>query len=53
MDIDNSTIRQATTPEPDQRSAWVLHIDGASNVQDSGAGLILIDFEGIVTEYAL
>ena len=31
----------------------MLHIDGASNAQGSGAGLILINFEGVVTEYAL
>ena len=31
----------------------MLHIDGASNAQDSRAGLILINFEGIVTEYTL
>ena len=31
----------------------MLHIDGASNAQGSGAGLILINFEGIVTEYIL
>ena len=53
VNTDNSTIRQATTLEPDQRLAWVLHIDGASNAQDSGANLILTNFEGVVTEYVL
>ena len=41
------------TPEPDLGSTWVLHIDRASSVQSSGASLILINSEGIVTEYAL
>ena len=31
----------------------MLHIDGASNAQCSGAGLILINFEGVIAEYAL
>ena len=31
----------------------MLHIDGASNTQGSGAGLILTNFEGIVIEYGL
>ena len=31
----------------------MLRIDGASNAQDSGASLILINFEEIMTEYAL
>ena len=31
---------------------WMLHVDGAYNAQGSGAGLILINFEGTVTEYA-
>ena len=32
---------------------WVLHIDGASNTQDSRASFILINFERIVIEYIL
>lgn len=32
---------------------WILHVDGASNSQGSGAGLILASPEGVVTEYAL
>ena len=39
------------TPEPNSTSIWVLHIDGAFNAQDSGAGVILINFEGIITKY--
>ncbi|XP_073098830.1 uncharacterized protein [Elaeis guineensis] len=31
----------------------MLHIDGASNAQGSGAGLILTNSEEVVTEYAL
>ena len=32
---------------------WVLHIDGEYNALDSGASLILINFEEIVIEYVL
>ena len=32
---------------------WKLSIDGASNTQGSGAGLILTSLEGIDIEYAL
>ena len=51
VDTDNSIIKQAMTPEPNQRLAWVLHIDRASNTQGSRASLILTNFEGVVTEY--
>ena len=34
-------------------SAWKLSVDGASNAQGSGAGLILTSPEGIDIEYAL
>ena len=34
-------------------SAWKLSVDGASNVQGSGAGLILTSPEGMDIEYAL
>ena len=40
---------QATTDLP----TWKLSVDGASNVQGSGAGLILTSPEGIDIEYAL
>ena len=49
----NNKIKQATTFEPNLTSVWVLHIDGASNTQGSGAGLILTNFKGVITEYAL
>ena len=52
-DETNDKIKQATTSEPDLMSAWLLHIDGAFNAQDSRAGLIFINFEGVVTEYTL
>ena len=32
---------------------WVLHVDGASNFQGSGAGLIIAEPNGFVFEYAL
>ena len=28
---EDETIKEVATPEPDLRSTWVLHIDGASN----------------------
>ena len=34
-------------------SAWKLHVDGASNMNGSGAGLILVSPEGEKTSYAL
>ena len=34
-------------------STWKLSVDGASNAQGSGAGLILTSLEGIDVEYAL
>ena len=40
---------QATT----DLSTWKLSVDGASNAQESGAGLILTSPEGIDIEYAL
>ena len=49
----NDKIKWATTPKPDLMSAWVLHIDGASNVQGSGVSLILTNSEGVITEYTL
>ena len=52
-DTDDNAIKQVMTPEPDLRSTWVLHIDGASNAQGSGADLILTNFEGVVIEYVL
>ena len=45
--------KEAATPEFDPESTWVLHIDGASNAQGSGAGFLLTNSEGVVTEYAL
>ena len=34
-DTDDNTIKEATTSKPDLKSIWMLHIDGASNAQDS------------------
>ena len=52
-DTDDNTIKEDTTLDPDLGSTWVLHINGASNAHDSGASLILTNFEGVVTKYAL
>ncbi|XP_073112382.1 uncharacterized protein [Elaeis guineensis] len=51
--LEDATTKEAATLEPDLRSTWVLHIDGASNAQGSGAGLILTNSKGVITEYAL
>ena len=48
----NDKSKQVETPEADLVSMWVLYIDGASDAQDSGAGLILTNSKGIVTAYA-
>ena len=32
---------------------WILHVDEASNVQGYGAGLILVNPNVVITEYAL
>ena len=52
-DESNDKIKSLETPKYDLTSVWVLHIDGASNAQGSEAGLILTNFEGVITEYAL
>ena len=45
---------ETPSAEPaDLGSVWVLHVDGASNAQGSGAGMILADPDGFYTEYAL
>ena len=49
----NDKIKQVETFKSDLTSVWVLYINGASNAQGSGAGLILINFEWIVTKYVL
>ncbi|XP_073103293.1 uncharacterized protein [Elaeis guineensis] len=51
-DTNDNTIKEATTLKLNLKSIWMLHIDGASNAQGSGAGLILMNSKGIVTEYA-
>ena len=42
-----------TTHAEDDLPIWKLYVDGASNAQGSGAGLILTSPEGIDIEYAL
>ena len=42
-----------TTQAGDDLPIWKLSVDGASNAQGSGAGLILTSPEGIDIEYAL
>ena len=34
-------------------NTYTLHVDGASNEQGSGAGLVLKNPKGVVAEYAL
>ena len=42
-----------TTQTKDNLPIWKLSVDGASNAQGSGKGLILTSLEGIDIEYAL
>ena len=42
-----------TTHAEDELPIWKLSVDGASNAQGSGAGLILTSLEGIDIEYVL
>lgn len=37
----------------DPETTWILYMDGASNFQESGVGLILTNSKGVVIEYAL
>ena len=53
-------VMEFTSAEPAEKaqtetspSIWKLSVDGASNAQGSGAGLILTSLEGIDIEYAL
>ena len=53
-------VMEFTSTEPDENAQtmidlpiWKLSVDGASNAQGSGAGLILTSPEGIDIEYAL
>ncbi|KAD3642299.1 hypothetical protein E3N88_31523 [Mikania micrantha] len=57
-------IMEGTTPKPPEgqvlsissgtkEEGWVLYTDGASNMEGSGAGLILIDPAGVELTYAL
>ena len=53
-------VMEFTSAEPSKEaqktidlSIWKLSVDGASNAQGSGAGLILTSLEGIDIEYAL
>ena len=48
-----SALYLTTNLEAELESIWVLHVDGSSNAQGSGAGFILINIEGTVTEYVL
>ena len=50
--IDDSQVEDRPQGEASEL-AWILHVGGASNVQDCGAGLILTNIDGVVTEYVL
>ena len=39
--------------EDTSESAWILHMDEASNTQGCGMGLILTNVDGMVIEYVL
>ena len=46
-------IEQSEGSEAKPESIWMLHIDGASNSQRSGASIIFTNSKRIVTKYAL
>ena len=52
MPTDDSQVEDQPQEET-SKSAWILHVDGASNIQGCGAGLILTNIDGMVIEYAL
>lgn len=45
--------KPSTVPTVAVGREWIFHVDGVSNSQGSGAGLILACPEGTVVEYAL
>ena len=46
-------LEQAKTLEIEFELVWMFHVNGASNTQGSGVGLILTNSERIVTKYVL
>ncbi|GKA31231.1 reverse transcriptase domain-containing protein [Tanacetum coccineum] len=53
QEVRRTTVDQIPTAPPDETNIWKLYTDGASNDHISGAGLILIDSEGVEYSYAL
>ncbi|XP_022019510.1 uncharacterized protein LOC110919551 [Helianthus annuus] len=55
IEVPMQTVTEVNTatPEPSDLEAWKLFTDGASSVEGSGAGLILINPEGLEFTYAL
>ncbi|XP_027158450.1 uncharacterized protein LOC113760075 [Coffea eugenioides] len=47
---ENISAKTPTTAEPQR---WILHVDGSSNSEGSGAGLLLENLQGEVCSYAL
>ena len=52
MEFTSAELAEAAQTTPDL-PIWRLSVDGATNAQGSGAGLILTSPEGIDIEYAL
>ena len=52
MEFTSAELTEATQPTTDL-PIWRLSVDGATNTQGSGVGLILTSLEGIDIEYAL
>ncbi|XP_071916083.1 uncharacterized protein [Coffea arabica] len=44
---------QDPTPVPAESPRWILHVDGSSNSEGSGTGLLLEDPQGEICSYAL
>ncbi|PNX64055.1 ribonuclease HI-like protein [Trifolium pratense] len=42
-----------TTPSTPDKNKWTIFVDGSSNPQDSGAGIILENGEGVLIEVSL
>ncbi|MCI19788.1 maturase K, partial [Trifolium medium] len=46
-------IAEMTTPTTPEKDKWTIFVDGSSNSQGSGAGIILENGEGVLVEVSL
>ncbi|CAL9004777.1 unnamed protein product [Prunus brigantina] len=47
------SVVEATSPSDPTQPTWTLFVDGASNLQGCGAGIVLISSGGVTVEYDL